>query len=40
MARPVVIDGRNIYDPQRMAALGFHYRAVGRGNHQENGLDE
>jgi len=31
MQNPVVIDGRNIYDPQQMAALGFSYRAVGRG---------
>jgi UDPglucose 6-dehydrogenase len=27
---PVVIDGRNIYDPQRMKALGFEYRGIGR----------
>ena len=32
MTRPVVIDGRNLYDPQRMHNLGFTYRAVGRGN--------
>ncbi len=31
MRRPVVVDGRNIYNPQDMARLGFHYRAVGRG---------
>jgi UDPglucose 6-dehydrogenase len=31
MRRPVVIDGRNIYDPVRMDALGFVYRGVGRG---------
>jgi UDPglucose 6-dehydrogenase len=31
MARPVLIDGRNIYDADRMNALGFAYRAVGRG---------
>jgi len=28
--RPVVVDLRNIYDPQRMRALGFHYTSVGR----------
>jgi UDPglucose 6-dehydrogenase len=28
---PVVFDGRNIYDPLRMRALGFTYRAIGRG---------
>jgi UDPglucose 6-dehydrogenase len=28
---PVVYDGRNIYDPATMKAMGFTYRAVGRG---------
>ena len=31
MRRPILIDGRNIYEPERMAALGFTYRGVGRG---------
>jgi UDPglucose 6-dehydrogenase len=31
MLYPLLIDGRNIYDPQEMAALGFHYRGMGRG---------
>jgi UDPglucose 6-dehydrogenase len=31
MRRPVLIDGRNIYDPAAMTALGFTYRGVGRG---------
>jgi UDPglucose 6-dehydrogenase len=31
MRRPVMIDGRNLYDPERMDALGFIYRGVGRG---------
>jgi len=30
MRRPVVVDGRNIYDPHRMRELGFIYRGVGR----------
>ena len=30
MRNPVVIDGRNIYDPAKMHELGFCYRAVGR----------
>jgi UDPglucose 6-dehydrogenase len=30
MRRPVVIDGRNIYDPAVMRALGFTYRGIGR----------
>ena len=31
MKRPVLIDGRNLYDPERMVQLGFTYRGVGRG---------
>jgi UDPglucose 6-dehydrogenase len=31
MAQPIVVDGRNIYEPERMKALGFVYRGVGRG---------
>ncbi len=31
MKQPVVVDGRNIYDPAHMAALGFRYRGFGRG---------
>lgn len=27
---PIIFDGRNIYDPTRMKAMGFHYRAMGR----------
>ena len=27
----VVFDGRNLYEPERMASLGFKYYAVGRG---------
>ncbi|MCA9539056.1 MAG: UDP-glucose/GDP-mannose dehydrogenase family protein [Myxococcales bacterium] len=28
---PVVFDGRNLYDPARVAARGFTYYAIGRG---------
>ncbi|NJN67170.1 MAG: UDP-glucose/GDP-mannose dehydrogenase family protein [Chloroflexaceae bacterium] len=31
MRQPVVVDGRNIYDPQEIAACGFTYWGVGRG---------
>lgn len=30
MKRPVIVDGRNIYEPEEMKALGFVYRGVGR----------
>jgi len=30
MARPVLFDGRNIWNPQRLAELGFTYYGVGR----------
>lgn len=31
MKQPVLIDGRNLYDPSKMQELGFRYRGVGRG---------
>ena len=31
MKQKILIDGRNIYDPERMAQLGFEYRGIGRG---------
>ncbi|MBI4507116.1 MAG: UDP-glucose/GDP-mannose dehydrogenase family protein [Chloroflexi bacterium] len=33
MRQPVIVDGRNVYDPAAMRALGFVYVGVGRGNH-------
>jgi len=30
MRRPVMVDGRNIYDPAIMRSLGFTYRGIGR----------
>jgi hypothetical protein len=31
MHLPNVVDGRNLYEPAAMAALGFRYKGVGRG---------
>ena len=31
MRQPIVVDGRNVYDPEEMKALGFVYRGMGRG---------
>jgi len=30
MRRPAIFDGRNIYDPQVLRELGFHYEGIGR----------
>jgi len=31
MKQPVIVDGRNLYDPAHLQKMGFHYRGVGRG---------
>lgn len=30
LKHPVIIDGRNLYDPAKLRALGFTYRSIGR----------
>jgi UDPglucose 6-dehydrogenase len=30
MRRPVVFDGRNLWEPERMRRLGFEYHSIGR----------
>jgi UDPglucose 6-dehydrogenase len=30
MAAPMIFDGRNLFDPQTMETVGFHYRSIGR----------
>jgi UDPglucose 6-dehydrogenase len=31
MRQPILLDGRNVYDPQEMRERGFIYRGMGRG---------
>ena len=31
MRQPIIVDGRNMYDPEEMRTLGFDYRGMGRG---------
>jgi UDPglucose 6-dehydrogenase len=37
MHKPIIVDGRNIYEPDMMDELGFIYRGVGRGSTHTNG---
>ncbi len=37
LRKPVFIDLRNVYEPQRMEGLGFHYVGVGRGSSRTSG---
>ena len=30
MVRPLVVDGRNLLDPEHMRSLGFEYISIGR----------
>ena len=31
MRQPLIVDGRNMYDPRRLRSLGFRYIGIGRG---------
>ena len=32
MQRPLILDGRNLYDPQLLENMGFAYQGIGRRN--------
>lgn len=38
MKQAMIVDGRNIYDPDKMNQLGFTYRGVGRGYNSDRSL--
>ena len=40
MRLPVLIDGRNIYDPATVESYGFIYRSIGRGRVGQTGVEE
>jgi UDPglucose 6-dehydrogenase len=31
MTTPIIVDGRNIYSPEKLKSLGFIYKGIGRG---------
>jgi len=33
MARPLIVDGRNLLDPEKTQAAGFDYEGIGRPRH-------
>ena len=40
MRQPILIDGRNLYSPEELRAIGFEYRGVGRGYNGEGTHDD
>jgi UDPglucose 6-dehydrogenase len=32
LKQPIIVDGRNLYDPARMKERGFEYVGIGRGS--------
>ena len=40
MARPLIIDGRNLLDPEQARAAGFEYEGIGRPTSPLHGLPE
>jgi hypothetical protein len=39
MKQPVIIDGRNLYEPEMMSEYGFTYRGIGRGYEGVSAVD-
>jgi len=39
MRRPILLDGRNMYDPERVRAAGFRYEGIGRGSAEPTRFD-
>jgi UDP-N-acetyl-D-mannosaminuronate dehydrogenase len=37
---PVIVDGRNIVDPEDFIRAGFVYKGIGRGDHNQHPLQE
>jgi len=31
MKQPVIMDGRNLYEPEKVIKMGYRYRGLGRG---------
>ncbi len=39
LKQPIIFDGRNLYDPALMRALGIEYRGIGRSTAASTGVD-
>jgi UDPglucose 6-dehydrogenase len=37
MRYPLLVDGRNLYDPKEMVSKGFFYQPIGRPSHDPAG---